>query len=541
MEHAIASEIVEVTVYPERALVVRRGAFAVAEPGVATLRVGGLPQSLLRESLRASGRGPAGTRILGVEQVAEYFPSAPEETLRTVRDEIARLEREVELLNERDRTLADQRDWLRTLGEQTSRRLANGIASGTAKPEDAASLFAYTEAESQRLVAARLDLQRQRDDLTDQLQAKRREYAELGGEQRPDRRAALINIEAPTPGEITIELSYLTAGASWHPRYDARVETATPTVHLTQQALVTQRTGEDWRNVALALSTARPSAAASLPDEPDPWYIDVRQPPMMQHKLMRAMSATPAFGAAAPQTQPGFAAPSPPMANADVSDLEFATSEVQRSGAAQVFRVPGGASVPSDGSPHTLGLADDDLPCRFDYVAMPATAPGAHLRATTTNRTGRVLLPGELHVFHVGAAGDEYIGATALDLTAQDAELKLYLGVDDNITVKAELIERDTEKGNLLQGGQRRVTVGYRATLANRTDAPQRVLLMDRLPVPRHEKVKVRVLDLRPQPTERTKLDQLTWELQLAPGEERRVEWRFLVESPGDLDLTNLP
>lgn len=51
----------------------------------------------------------------------------------------------------------------------------------------------------------------------------------------------------------------------------------------------------------------------------------------------------------------------------------------------------------------------------------------------------------------------------------------------------------------------------------------------------------MRVLDVRPQPFERTKLDQLTWELQLAPGEERRVEWRFLVESPGDLDLTNLP
>jgi hypothetical protein len=107
--------------------------------------------------------------------------------------------------------------------------------------------------------------------------------------------------------------------------------------------------------------------------------------------------------------------------------------------------------------------------------------------------------------------------------------------------VKSELIERDTEKGNLLQGGLRRVTVGYRATLANRTSAPQRVLFMDRLPVPRHEKIKVRVLDMRPQPSAHTKLEQLTWELQLAPGEERRIEWRFVVEAPGDLDVSGLP
>ncbi|MGH2502324.1 MAG: hypothetical protein ACRDID_07385 [Ktedonobacterales bacterium] len=38
-----------------------------------------------------------------------------------------------------------------------------------------------------------------------------------------------------------------------------------------------------------------------------------------------------------------------------------------------------------------------------------------------------------------------------------------------------------------------------------------------------------------------TRLDQLTWELQLAPGEECKVEWRFLVESPGDLDFIGMP
>src|ERR1700681_1302536 len=105
MDQQLPTEIVDVTVYPERALIVRRGSFAITEPGVTTLRIGSLPQSILRDSLRATGRGPTGTRILGVEQSDEYYPSAPEETLKTVRDEIARLERETELLNERERTL----------------------------------------------------------------------------------------------------------------------------------------------------------------------------------------------------------------------------------------------------------------------------------------------------------------------------------------------------------------------------------------------------------------------------------------------------
>ena len=66
---------------------------------------------------------------------------------------------------------------------------------------------------------------------------------------------------------------------------------------------------------------------------------------------------------------------------------------------AQLFRIPGGVDVPSDGSPHTLGIGGYELPARIDYVAEPPVAPGAHLRACATNTTGLVLLPGELHVF----------------------------------------------------------------------------------------------------------------------------------------------
>ncbi len=219
----------------------------------------------------------------------------------------------------------------------------------------------------------------------------------------------------------------------------------------------------------------------------------------------------------------------------------MSVAETERSGAAQVFRVPGGVDVPSDGSPHTLGLGEYELPCRLDYVALPVVTEGAHLRASAPNASGRVLLPGELHVFHAGSAGDEYIGATRLELTAQDADLKLYLGVDDNLTVKRELIERDTDRGSLLQRGVRMITFGYRITVGNRTGAVQRVVVKDRLPVPRHERIKVRVLDLKPQPTSRTRLDQLSWELSLAPNEERQIEWRFVVEAPADLDVSGLP
>ena len=350
----------------------------------------------------------------------------------------------------------------------------------------------------------------------------------------------MARIETAAAGEVTLNLSYLVYGAEWTPRYDARVDADAGRVALTQQGLVTQNTGEDWPQVALALSTARPSAAVHLPDEPDPWYLDIYQPPPPRPMPKMARARAPmAFGAAA-DAMATMAAPMAGLAMHE-AEMELSSADVEQSGAAQVFHIGGRSDVPSDGSPHTLGIGVYDLPARLEYVAEPVIAEGAHLRAMPRNTSGVALLPGEMYVFHAGAAGDEYVGATHLEFTAQDAELTLFLGVANNVTVKREMIERDTDKGNILQTGVRRVTVGYRVTLANRTTTPQRIILKDRLPVPRHERIKVKPLDFRPQPTSKTKLEQMTWEMQLAPGEERKIEWRFTIEAPADLNVTNMP
>jgi uncharacterized protein (TIGR02231 family) len=546
MKVDIQSAITDVTVYAHGAQVTRRGTATVDAAGEHALNFVGLPMQLDTGSFRATGSGPAGTRILSVESTQEYHDTAPEESLHALRDEIERLEQVIGLLDERDKLLAQQQQWLANLGEQSARSLAWGLARGTAKPSDASGLLSYTDEESQRLSAARQELQRQRTQTQRTLDAHRRELARLHGAQQPDRLTAIVRVETADAGEVTINLSYLVYGAQWQPRYDARVDHAAGRVALTHQALVSQNTGEDWQQVALALSTARPSATVRLPDDPDPWYLDVYQPPMPQPMMAKSRQAR------APMAFDAYASAeiSAPVAGGAAFEGEEATyaraitmasADVEQSGAAQVFHIGGHSDVPSDGSSHTLGIGSYDLPCRFEFIAEPVISEGAHLRALPRNTSGTVLLPGEMFVFHAGATGDEYVGATHLELTAQDAELSLYLGIDDNITVKRELVERDTEKGNILQTGIRRVTLGYRVTLANRTNAAQRVILKDRMPVPRHERIKIKPLDFRPQPTSKTKLEQLTWELQLAPGEERKIEWRFTVEAPAELNITNMP
>lgn len=536
MRLALTAPIGDVTVYPDRALVMRRGGVTIPEAGEHEIALGGLPKSIEQQSLRVSGRGAAGVVLLGVDVSEEFHEAAPEAETQRIQAEIDRLTRDLAALDQRLALLDKQRGWLNTLGEQSAKGLAYGLIRGTAQAEDPARIFAITRDESERLTTSTLDTQSERQRVSLELDARRRELEAARGTSGPDRLQAIIRVRAAQAGALDLELSYLTYAASWAAQYDARVDTTTSAVHFSQQASVTQWTGEDWPGVELAVSTARPSATVTLPDEAPVWYLEQRSivsrhamMPSAAPMQMKARAIT--FGAAGEEAE---------AFEAD-TDMMAVAATVESAGVAQLFRVGGGMDIPSDGQPHLVGLGDDNLPARLEYVAAPVVAEGAHLRAVTLNATGHTLPAGVLRIFHSATTGDEYVGETQLKVTAEGAPLKLYLGVNDNITVKREMVERDTDKGNLLQGGVRKTTIGYRVTLGNHTDAQQRIILLDRLPVPKHERIKVKLLEMRPQPNNQTQLDQLTWETQIAAGEERRIEWRFLVESPADLDVVGMP
>ena len=68
------------------------------------------------------------------------------------------------------------------------------------------------------------------------------------------------------------------------------------------------------------------------------------------------------------------AAPPPPPVAA-----EIATTTVERTGTALVFRVGHSVDIPSDNSSHKTTIARDHLPCELDYVSAPALSPTENL------------------------------------------------------------------------------------------------------------------------------------------------------------------
>lgn len=542
----LEAPIREVTVYADCALVTRRGCIQL-EAGQQELRINNLPQ-FFRDSLRAAGQGPDGMHILNVDITTAFYSRAPEAVLQSLLDELEQLQQQRHLLQARQGALQERRQWLHTLGEQ-SRDFAKGLAQGQMKPQDCADFFSFMADQSLQDTKASLELEKQIRLMQSEIDAKQRELNAKQGTGLPDRLAATITLALPTAGEVSLEISYRVDKASWHPQYDVRAqmndEQNRGEVELIYMGMVQQATGERWENVALALSTARPSLAAVLP-ELQPWYLKAYMPvppPPTPYAAPQAANM-PAFGAmrAIVQTAPNHRIDEDTLTSLEAIALppvaaKFATTTVEHTGTALVFRVGHAVDIPSDNSPHKTTIARDGLPCEFDYVSAPVLEEHAHLRTTITNTTERVLLTGNASIF----LGSEYVGTTKVKMTAPNEQFQIFLGIDDAIKIKREPIERAVDKGNLLQNDLRRSTYAYLITVHNYATAPRKIVIQDHLPVAQHERIKVKVLQIQPQPTEHSKLELLTWKFTLPADGEQKIEYRFVVEHPQGLKVTDLP
>jgi uncharacterized protein (TIGR02231 family) len=551
--------ITEVTIYPDRARVTRRGT-AELKPGEHRLQVGELPLSLLPESVRATGKGTAQARILAVDVAKTFYQEPPTAT-------VAELEREIEKLEDQDQALADQAtahqtqlEFLQGLGTAAGENLSRGIAFGKSKVADGQEMLAFM-AEGMATASQGLrEVTAQRRELEKELTKLRKELEQQRSAQPRERYAVTVDVEVLDQGEFELEVTYMVRNASWQPLYDLRLSSdqdlrldegtgGSAICHLTYLGQVTQRSGEDWADVALSLSTAKPALATTLP-ELRPWYVSVPAPPPPR-PVPKARSA-PTVLARALTPQPA-GEPAPEMALTGMAmeeeeaghvEMEAVTAEVEETGAALTFRVAKPTTIPSDGSPHKTTVATLSLTPGMDYVAVPKLVSQAYRRATVTNDTDYVFLPGPANIFY----GGEYVGTSTLativsgqkpGAVAPGQEFKVFLGVDERIKVSRELAASEVDKKFI--GDKRRLHYAYRIKVQNLRDGREKIIVSDQIPVARHEEIKVRLDMAEPKPNQQTELGILEWELDLEPGEERAIRFDFNVEHPRSLAVIGLP
>ena len=534
--------ITGVTVFRDGARVLRAGlAHLAAGPGPVT--IGNLPATMDTASVRVAARGH-GLALRNVEVRRRVGTEPLREQAARLRAEVERWRDAVQELDDEDAAEQAGLGFLSHLSEAAATALARAVGSGRAGYDELSGMAGHLSASTAGTLAKRREIAARKRAAERELAAAeaRLNAAEQGGG-KPKKVAfveVMVDLEAQTATEAEVDLTYHVSGASWRSLYDLVLDGER--LDVSYLAEVTQQTGEDWPEVALALSTARRGQSQTLP-ELSPWYIGRPQPPRLPGRaapMSAGMAGEAASGSAdgpaeGPQDRPrGMALAArgqrTPLLAGRMLAAEQAESE---SGAGLTYTVARPLAVPGDGGPHKTLVASFDADAVLDYLTVPVVAPEAYLRAIVTNGT-LLLLPGRARIFH----GAQYVGETHLATVAPGEEFEVQLGVDDQIKVERKLRRRSTSKA--LLGGTRTIDIGYEITVENHRDRAATVSVHDHIPVSTDGDVKVRARETSPPPAETDDLGELTWNLVLTARESATIRHRFTVEHPAQVAVTGL-
>ncbi len=496
---AQAATIDRVTVYPDRAEVVRIVEID-HDAGDSRAVISDLPEAMDPDSLRVraatdeSGLRIAGIDVRTVRGVDRTLPQAQE------------LESRIEEL-ELDKRSVENRIRARDLQLQLLDSFAGGRAGED--PLDPATLAEALDKlgeSSESVLSARLEQEREREQLQREIDRLGRALEDLGQERR-DTREARLDYSTEGAGQTRLEVSYTVSDSGWEPLYDWRLDTGSGRLNLTQRAAVRQGTGEDWTDAAVSVSLGQPALGGQIP-RLSAWYIDIADPDKARTEMaeMDRVQVTATRAQAVPE------------------GTEMATA----------WRIPGRIQVPGDNSRTRFELADYQLQATVGARTVPRRQARAWLFAEAEYEGETWLPPGPATLYQDGALA----GQTHFDGLSPGDTLEAGFGVAERIDIDYR-VTRDTRGTDGVVRRQNRLEREFAIKVDNRYDREMEITVIDQMPVARDERIDVDLTDGSRRPDERG-LDGesgvVAWKDTYEAGESREIRFGYRATFPRDVE-----
>ena len=521
------SAIDAVTVYPDGASVTRVITLDLpAGDNSAVIR--DFPLTLDPSSLRVEGEADAKLTIGAIDARPPHAaPPAnlPEldKRIEALKDEYANLQGAIDAATAR-----------RKFAERFAETSPAGIGEkGEARPiaEWRAAFAAVAEEVASADTAIR-DAERKQRDLD-------RETARLEqdrAQKPPAKLEVRIDLAAAAATKATLRVTYAVRNARWVPLYDARLDTGAkdrkPALELVRRAEITQNTGEDWSNVALAVSTLRTARGGNAPDLNSlvVQYPQVLRPAAAAGAGMN-YSASPMPSARSVMTKLAEAAPE----RADEQE-----AAVEAGGFQVMFKIPGRVSLSASEGTRSLRVSTVNIAPDLAVRSAPVRDPTAFLEASFKQGEDAPLLPGRVAIYRDGV----FVGRGQMAAASKDETVRLGFGADDKVKIERSVVKRNEGSAGLIVTTSKTDERSFKTSVRNGHDFPIRIAIEDQLPVSENEDIAVEMLPATTPPTAtniRDKRGVLEWAFEAKPGEVRDISFAWRVRWPKDKGVVMIP
>ncbi|MFT5352932.1 MAG: hypothetical protein ACI9KE_000129 [Polyangiales bacterium] len=271
-----------------------------------------------------------------------------------------------------------------------------------------------------------------------------------------------LRIMSEVAGDLQLDISYAVPGACWRPQHRARWQGSV--VHFETQASVWQRTGEDWSNVELEVSTERASLGVD--------------PPELATDELRVRKKAPGTQVAMREEE---------VESAGAARLASELPGIDDGGDALLLKAPSKATVRADGRPHRIALSSFTAPAEAHLFVVGELESTVQQKTTLNNESPRPVLAGPVDLIRESGP----VGQTKTLFVAPGEQFDLGWGPENDLRVTRECTNLDPKRSML--SGWTHKTKKVQLKLSNIGRSTHHLEVIERVPVSELESVEIKV------------------------------------------------
>ncbi len=531
----VNSTITEVTVFPDRARVIRTVTKSLL-PGDYILVFEKLPADTDQNSIQVSGKGAATLKEVNAKEVR--YSKIPVEKINQLLQKEKALEEQEEALEDREEQIEKEKEFLDNITKKLT-GVTQKSEPANLDPDKWMKLVAFYSSKLKSLDEELRTIEKQKKELEEKKQQVQWEKYGINELKEKKRFQVKAKVTVKKQGPITLKLAYMVDGPQWVPVYEMHVDSQKKRMKIKYNAFLKQNTGEDWRGVRLKLSTAQPSFGAKHPDL-QAWYIAFRSPKKPEKPTpgvnIRTSSTTSnmysvdGVNLSSLKSEPGAE-----------EEIEEEIASVEAGATSVVFAIEGRSTIKSSRSKHKVNIGSHNFPVHFRYSTVPKLKPYAYLKAKAVNNSPYPMLPGESTIF----LDNTYVTKSHMKKMAIGQEFWTFLGVDEGISVDYKILDPFRQNKGVFK--KKNVLVYKRfITIKYHKKTQEELVVWDHMPMSKDEAIKVELVEPiikkksngnKSDGVVLTKRKMLEWFFKPKPGDKIEIPIQFTVQYPKDKEL----
>ncbi|MBW7676748.1 DUF4139 domain-containing protein [Chryseobacterium chendengshani] len=346
-----------------------------------------------------------------------------------------------------------------------------------------------------------------------------KQFAEEQTHKNLNKKELILEILAENEMNLNLGVSYIVSNAGWIPSYDLRALSTKRPLEIVYKGKIYQKTGQDWDNVKLFVSTYRPSYNQDRPillplyvaEYTAHNYDDVK----IGYEKKAKADLTNSY-----QMRAEEVAATSQIPVATVSDNQMNV----------LYELKFNQTIVSQEKEQYVILDKKEVDATYKYHTVPKLNNQVFLMAFVKNWQNLNLISGEANIYFE----DNYIGKTNIKSTYVKDEFPISLGVDERIVVKRIKIEDKTSHKTL--NSNKWETESYEITVRNNTKENIELEILDQLPLSENSKITVKSLEIGNGIYDE-KTGSILWNRKINSGASDKINFSYEVKYPKEMQI----